>query len=174
MATAIVRHPDFATLVGRLVVLGGYFSSDGRDPRIEHNFASDVGATEIVFRSPVPVTMVSADLTQFSFVDYERLESLRQLQTPLARTMNALIEIYFEKKGRKHTYMHDPLAVAVASDPDLVSCEDTLVHLDPVDGRTRLRPSGSSVAKRVTLVKDVWLKRTQELLYERLLRVCGR
>ena len=174
VAVAMQRDPDFADLVGRLVVLGGFLAPPGREPRVEHNFGSDVGAAEIVFRSPTPMTLLTADVTQFSLVDEERLEGLRNLQSPLARTMNTVVSIYFEKKGRRHTYMHDPLTVAIADDPELSSCEATLVHLDPVDGRTRLDHREDSVAKEVLLVKDVWLKRSQQVLYERLESVCSR
>jgi purine nucleosidase len=174
IASAMIRDPDFADLVGRLVVLGGFVVPSGREPRVEHNFCSDVGAAEIVFRSATPITLLTADVTQFSFVDHERLEALRALQTPLARTMDTLISIYFERKDRRHTYMHDPLTVAIAGDPDLAWCEETTIHLDPVDGRTRLDPREDSVVKEVLLVKDVWLKRSQQVLYERLQTVCSR
>ena len=174
IAVAMQRDPDFAHLVGRLVVLGGFIAPPGEEPRVEHNFASDVGAVEVVFRSPTPITLLTADVTQFSFVEEERLEGLRNLQTPLARTMNAVISIYLEKKARKHTYMHDPLTVAIADDPELAWCEATPVHLDPVDGKTRLQPRDGSVVKEILLVKDVWLKRGQQVLYERLQSVCSR
>lgn len=174
VAVAMQRDPDFAQLVGRLVVLGGFLAPSGQEPRVEHNFGSDVGAAEVVFRSPTPMTLLTADVTQFSLVDEERLEGLRNLRTPLANTMNAVISIYLEKKGRKHTYMHDPLTVAIADDRELASCEATLVYLDPVDGRTRLHPGDGSIGKDILLVKDVWLKRGQQLLYERLQSVCSR
>jgi purine nucleosidase len=174
VATAMERDPEFAGRVGRLVILGGFLVPPGQDPRIEHNFCSDVGAVEVVFRSATPVTLLTADITQFSFVDHERLAGLRALQTPLARTMATVISIYFERKRRLHTYMHDPLTVAIADDPALGSCDETLVHLDLVDGRTLLDARNGTVAKEVLLVKDVWLKRSQQVLYERLQTVCGR
>lgn len=174
IARAMQRDPEFAGLLGRLVVLGGYIIPAGGEPRVEHNLCSDAGAAEVVFRSTTPTVLLTADVTQFSFVDHERLEGLRALQTPLAKTMDALVSIYFEKKHRQHTYMHDPLAVAIAGDPALARCEETVVHLDPLDGRTRLQPHQGSVAKEVLLVKDVWLRASQQVLYERLLRVCGR
>ena len=174
IACAMQRDPEFAGLVGRLVVLGGYIVPAGGDPRIEHNLCSDAGAAEVVFRSTTPITLLTADVTQFSFVDHERLEGLRALQTPLAKTMSLLLSIYFEKKHRQHTYMHDPLTVAIAGDPALARCEETLVYLDSLDARTRLQPHEGSVAKEVLLVKDVWLKQSQQVLYERLVSVCGR
>jgi purine nucleosidase len=174
VATAMQRDPDFAGRIGRLVVLGGFVTPSGQEPRVEHNFCSDVGAAEVIFRSATPLTLLTADVTQFSFVDHERLAGLRALQTPLARTMDTLISIYFERKGRMHTYMHDPLTVAIAGDPALASCDETLVHLDLVDGKTRLDPREGAVAKDVLLVKDLWLKRSQQVLYERLQTVCGR
>jgi purine nucleosidase len=173
VACAMQRDPGFAGLVGRLVVLGG-FLTPGREPRVEHNFCSDAGAAEVVFRSATPVTLLTTDVTQYSLVDQERLQGMRALATPMARTMETLVSIYLEKKGRQHTYMHDPIAVAIAEDPELAWCEETVVHLDPLDGRTRLHPGPDTVAKEVLLVRDVWMKRTQEVLYQRLEAVCAR
>jgi purine nucleosidase len=173
IATALLQAPDFERLVGRLTILGGYFANDDCEPRLEHNFCSDVGAAEIVFRSALPITLLSADVTELSYVDNEKLAPFYALHTPLANTLSEMTRLYLKKKARTHTYAHDPLTVALAEDPELGAFEEVVVHLDPVEGKTRLNLSDNSIAKKVTLVRDVWLKRSQTILYKRLMRVCG-
>ena len=173
IATALLQAADFERLVGRLTILGGYFANGGREPRLEHNFCSDVGAAEIVFRSALPITLLSADVTELSYVDDEKLQPFYALDTPLANTLSEMILIYLKKKARTYTYAHDPMAVVVAENPDLAALEEVLVHLDPVDGKTRLDSSDGSIAKKVTLARDLWLKRSQAVVYKRLMRVGG-
>ena len=122
IAWAMQRDPDFAGHVGRLVVLGGFVAPPGQEPRIEHNFCSDVGAVEVVFRSTTPVTLMTADVTQFSFVDHERLAGLRAAADP-ARAHDARVDL------------------------DLLRAQgpDAHVHARPADRRRRRRPGAGVV-----------------------------
>jgi purine nucleosidase len=172
VATALMRDPSFEQSVGGLTIMGAYFAKSGR-PRLEHNFASDVGAAEVVFRSSLPITVLSGDVTEFTYLDTEKLRPLYSLHTPLAAAIGRLIEVYLTKKGRTHTYVHDPLAVGITENPNLAIMEDVLVYFDPLDGRTSLHRTEGAMERRLTQVKDLWLRRSHTFLYERLLAVCS-
>eukprot|EP01035_Chromulina_nebulosa_P014143 gene14143-18721_t len=64
IATALTRAPDIAANIREIVLMGGgYFEAGNITPAAEFNIYVDPEAAEIVFKSGVPITMITLDLT---------------------------------------------------------------------------------------------------------------
>lgn len=172
IATALARYPEVERSIGTVTIMGGCFRPGVPEPQFEHNLAADPGATEIVFRSSLPLTVVGFDATESCYLVRDRVSPLCGSHTPFSAALNRLIDVYFDVKGRWRTSMHDPLAVAVSEDPEVGVLETTDVFVDPATGNTSLDPFAGCITKRVSLLKSVWPERGESFVYERLHLAC--
>jgi purine nucleosidase len=125
LALALIRDPEFADRVGRIVLMGGSARSGGnRDPWAEANIASDPEAAEVVFRCPAARTMIGLDVTMQVMLDEADVAMLGRSGDPAGELAAAVLphylDVYTGWLGERRCAMHDPLAVAAAAVPDLV------------------------------------------------------
>lgn len=127
IARAVQRDPSIVGLVGECVVMGGIGRGPGNiTPVAEFNIWVDPDAAKIVFESGLPIKMVGWDPAHAhaSMDDYE-IERLRAVGTPLAEfcvdIQKTLHEFCIEKMHLPGFDLPDPLAVAVALDPSVVT-----------------------------------------------------
>lgn len=127
LALALAQAPDIAGTVGRCVVMGGAACTVGNmTPAAEYNIWCDPEAARICFRSGLPIEMVGWELCRGpANLDDEDIARCRGLDTPLARFAlgcNAkALEVnrrLFQEPG---IGLPDPVAMAVALDPDVVT-----------------------------------------------------
>ena len=116
--------------IGQLVVMGG--TDDGKGnatPRAEFNFYSDAVAAKAVVRAGLPTILVGLNVTRQTLLHkdrfHQRLEAAQpeRLRSFLADVSRPYFEFGRKESGRDACVMHDPLAVGVAIDPDLVGAE---------------------------------------------------
>ena len=140
VAAALDSRPDLVNALAEIVVMGGAFEVPGNvTPYAEFNIHEDPWAANAVFASGVPVTVVGLDVT--------RLTSLHRRDGPQwfvgtsksARLGNRILAGRFrERADLQEFYLHDPLAVATAIAPDVLTCRPAHVSV-VTDGEERGR-----------------------------------
>jgi purine nucleosidase len=108
-------------------------------PHAEFNIFVDPLAAKKVFESGLPITLVPLDVTHqvclTSKVMEERVRPLNDLFSQFAveaTQYNLKTQRFLE--NREVFYLHDPLAVGVAIDRDLVGVERLSIHVGTEDG----------------------------------------
>jgi purine nucleosidase len=139
VATVLQKDPSLVTRLRRVGLMGGG-SRQWRN-RNEQNFRADPKAAEVVLRSGVPVKMVGYNVTERCRFRWRELTQMTAGQKPFVAALRALTDRYLhalqiEKEARWQrtgkasyqkwladpcTWLHDPLTVATAANPTLVS-----------------------------------------------------
>lgn len=125
LAELIVKRPEAAQRIGRIIAMGGAIREPGNvGPRAEFNIATDPEAADVVFRSGVPVVLVPLDVTRRVRATRNFTEQLAASAVPGAVKTAELIEAYFlSATERESRPLHDPCVMLLALRPDLFQCE---------------------------------------------------
>lgn len=126
---ALAIQKDLSTLkkVGQIVIMGGALTVAGNvSPFAEANINQDPEAADILFKSGLPVTMVGLDVTLRTLFTKADTAEWRAIGTPAAINYADMVDYYIKayEVTSPHLHgcaLHDPLAVAVALDPSLVT-----------------------------------------------------
>lgn len=149
MAAAIKKAPEIVNLIDREVLMGGALTVCGNvSPWAEANISQDPDATNYVFRSGIPATMVGLDVTLQTLLTYKETQKWRDLGTPAGNFLADMTDFYIKAYETTSPHLggcglHDPLAVGVAADPTLVDTIDINMQCD-VEGPTRGRTIGDN------------------------------
>ena len=136
LALALEEDPHLPQRVAKLIVMGGAALIAGNvTPAAEANFHNDPEAAAAIFAAGFDLTMIGLDVTHHALFEPARYERARQAapQDPVARLAIAVLDFYLRADlatGLPGSPMHDPLAVAVAAVPNLVSCRDLRVEIE--------------------------------------------
>lgn len=148
LALALRSEPALPRLLRRLVIMGGAFDYRGNTtPVAEWNISVDPEAAAEVFGgwSPdgghLPIVL-GLNLTENIVMTPELLGRLAEAGAhPLVAVLEDAMRFYFEfhfAQGEGYlAHLHDPLAAAVALDPDLVRCRPTTVDVELTGTLTR-------------------------------------
>ena len=169
-AIALNVEPRIAELIPRVVVMGGAYHVPGNvTPHAEFNIWEDPeAAAQVLAAGFDDLTLIGLDVTTRVGLRREIWRGIGQASTRgrAAELTLRVGRLPFEDRGLEQMYLHDPLAVAVALDPTLVT-----VELDEVDVVTmgeqegRTRPVGSGRVRVATGVdSDRFLERFHEVL----------
>lgn len=142
LALALRAEPELPTLLRRLVIMGGAYDYRGNtNPVAEWNIHVDPEAAAEVFAGwtePRPI-LCGLDLTQHIAMTPEHLERLGT--TALTQFIDDAMRFYFEAhRDAGYGYLahlHDPLAAAVALDPELVTVREATVDVELAGTLTR-------------------------------------
>lgn len=138
IAAAMRKDPDFARNA-RIVMMGGALTVPGNvTPYAEANVFQDPQATDYVFRHAHDLTMVGLDVTLRTLLTREHTKQWRGTRT--GRIYADIVDYYIRAYKTTSPHLggcglHDPLAVAVAADPSLVTCLDLNLRCEE-NGRT--------------------------------------
>jgi purine nucleosidase len=152
---ALRAEPALPTLLRRLVIMGGAYDYRGNTtPVAEWNIRVDPEAAAEVFAAwsgkavgpqQLPV-LCGLDLTRHVAMTPEHLARLTAAAgsnpaNPLIRVIKDAMRFYFEAyHGLGHGYvahLHDPLAAAVALDPQLIATQPATVDVELTGTLTR-------------------------------------
>lgn len=142
IATVILREPQFVQNVRELVMMGGAYGvttygCGNANPAAEFNIYVDPEAASIVFKSGIPLTAVGLDVTTdpTSRLTRELYQKIEQTGSPPAKFAALITKQLMSKYGFIH--LHDPMAVAVAADPSLVTTKKYHVEIETKSDLTR-------------------------------------
>jgi purine nucleosidase/pyrimidine-specific ribonucleoside hydrolase len=149
LALALQQDPRRLGRAGRIVVMGGAIAVPGNiTPAAEFNFYVDPDAAAAVLEAGLPVELIPLDVTRRVVLAQAALtDRLRRCSDRVARFILDFTLHGFafgaEREGGG-IVLHDPLAMAVALDPSLVTFEPLCVEVECEGKLTR----GLSLADR--------------------------
>ncbi len=164
VATLLRDHPDAATRIAQISIMGGSAERGNRRPYAEFNIWADPEAAAIVLGSGLPIRLVGLDVTHQALATRAVIDRLRGQGSALARTCADLLTFFASTYRAIYAMpdppLHDPLAVLAVVHPELLTwryCNvvvetagtytrgATVIDLDGVTGR----PANVMVARSV-------------------------
>jgi inosine-uridine nucleoside N-ribohydrolase len=138
LALALGRWPDLVRSVRAVVLMGGAARLPGNvTPVAEFNIFADPEAAAIVFDQPWPLTMVGLDVTNQVHLTRAECDGLAQNLSREAVLVREVTRHLFDVRHEDAIALHDPLAVGVACQPDLVTTLERQVHVETRGEHTR-------------------------------------
>lgn len=122
LAIALNVRPQIVRQIKRIVVMGGaYFVPGNVTPVSEFNVHVDPEAADQVFNADWnDITLVGLDVTHQTVLARDLWERIPEGSGGAAGLVRGLMGRTFLERSMSGFYLHDPLAVAVTLDPDLV------------------------------------------------------
>lgn len=131
LAVALMLEPRIVDWVARLVIMGGAFRQPGNTtPDAEFNIFVDPEAAAIVARAGFNATWIGLDVTHHALLDASAWRDLAGADAPNAELVREVCRFSFEGRAKSAVHLHDPLAVAVIEQPDLVETVSGTVHVE--------------------------------------------
>ncbi|MEO1238325.1 MAG: nucleoside hydrolase, partial [Pseudomonadota bacterium] len=126
IASAIERAPGIVTRAKEIVLMGGaYFEVGNITPAAEFNIYVDPEAADIVFKSGIPITVMSLDVTHKALVTKARNDAFRKIGNEAGRIVAEWTDFFErfdkEKYGSDGAPLHDPTVIAYLIQPKLFS-----------------------------------------------------
>ena len=135
IATALEKAPDVADRIAEIVLMGGaYFEVGNITPTAEFNIYVDPEAADIVFKSGVPIVVMSLDVTHKALVTRQRNDAFRALGTPVGKAVAQMTDFFErfdkEKYGSNGAPLHDPCVIAYLIRPHLFTGRHINVEIE--------------------------------------------
>lgn len=145
IAMALRKNSAALRKAGKFIVMGGAFRVPGNTgPVAEFNFFVDPHAADEVLTSGLPLTILPLDVTEQVVLNKQILQTSARgkLRTLLLSVTKSYFAYHKATEGFSGGYAHDPLAVASAFEPSLISSKRFDVRIETESSLTR----GMSVA----------------------------
>ncbi|MEF2070103.1 nucleoside hydrolase [Consotaella aegiceratis] len=183
VAQALMKAPDIAEKLKGMVLMGGTLWHPGvpgiASPVADANFFNDPEAARIVLQSGAPITLVGMDVTMRTKLTSAMIGELSERGDAAVRIAMQAARFYlaaYQAQYPEIDYcaLHDPLAVAVAEDPTLVTIEPMQVDIECAGELTRgqvipdRRKTGTTVPN-AGIAMDVDAGRFQSLFFEAMI-----
>ncbi len=135
IALAARREPAIIQQVREVVIMGGALLVPGNDtPTSEFNIFADPHAAHIVLHAGWPVRLVALDVTMQTRMQREQVNTLVRSGSPVMRVIKQMLDYYFDvfapAYGVTAFHMHDPLCLAAAFRPELLSWKPVYVDVE--------------------------------------------
>jgi purine nucleosidase len=148
IALAIEKDPSIVPLVKEVILMGGSISGGNVNASAEANIYNDPEAAQVVFQAGWPLTMVGLDVGDKTLYGKPQLEQLQKTHGPqndfIAGVFQFLLGLEVKYGSGGGTPMYDPLAVAQAIDPTMLTTVPMHVDVETRGDFTR----GETVANR--------------------------
>jgi purine nucleosidase len=164
IALAMQRKPEIAGKVRRCVIMGGAPCCEGNvTPAAEYNIWCDPEAASIVARSGLPIELVGWHLCRGeAALNPSEIKQVLKFGTATAKFAiecnSRAQEAYFEQTGEHGISLPDPVTMAVALDPTIVTSQSE--HLLEIETESELT-RGMTVVDRLNVAgnecnQNVW------------------
>lgn len=135
VALAVRREPRIAQNVREVVIMGGALRVPGNvTPASEFNIYADPHAARIVLQAGWPIRLVSLDVTTQARMQREQVRTLAANGHPVTRLIQEMVtyqlDVFGKPRGISAFSMHDPLCLAAALRPDLLSWKSAYVDVE--------------------------------------------
>lgn len=135
LAMAIRREPAVVSAIDELIIMGGAIDFPGNTtPLAEFNAYVDPHAAHIVFHSGAAITLVPLDVTYRCVLTPADVERLLASPSPLpnfiAEATRFYMQFHDEYQKIDGCVINDPLALALAFEPDLCEYVESYVDID--------------------------------------------
>jgi inosine-uridine nucleoside N-ribohydrolase len=125
LAIALSLRPEITHQIASVVIMGGaFFTSGNITETSEFNIYVDPDAANQVFSAPWnDIRVVGLDVSHQTALTARMWEAIPEDSHGAAKLVRMISERTFTERVRSGFFLHDPLALAVALDPALVSGE---------------------------------------------------
>lgn len=133
IATLFLAHPELKSKISHIYIMGGGIHHGNWAPAAEFNIQVDPEAADIVFRGGVPITMAGLDVTEKAPIYPEEFDIIRNLGNPVAKTVAEWFDFFFQyhkSKGYRGAAVHDAVAVAAITNPEIFEVKDMYVEVE--------------------------------------------
>lgn len=135
IALALRQEPRIVEQVQEVVIMGGALLVPGNDtPEAEFNIYVDPQAAHIVLHAGWPIRLVSLDVTTQAVMQREQIQTLAHSESPVLRSIKQMLDYSFDVYGPEYGIigfqMHDPLCLAAAFQPDLITWDPVYVDVE--------------------------------------------
>jgi purine nucleosidase len=157
VALALQKKPGISAKVSRCVVMGGAPCCEGNvTPAAEYNIWCDPEAARIVVRSGLPIELVGWHLCRGQAVlNPSDIQQVLSFDTPVAKFAiecnSRAQQAFLEQSGEHGISLPDPIAMAVALDPSIVTSQSE--HFVDVETQSELT-RGMTVVDRLNVAHD--------------------
>ena len=137
IALAFRREPRIAQSVREVVIMGGALRVPGNvTPIAEFNIFCDPHAAHIVFHAGWPIRLVTLDTTTVTLLQRKQVETLARRESKITDFIKQATAYYFDIFGAANDVttfqMHDPLCLAAAFQPELLTWQSVYVDVELV------------------------------------------
>jgi inosine-uridine nucleoside N-ribohydrolase len=175
LALALQREPRIVTHLAGVVLMGGVTRPPGNvTPVAEFNIYADPAAAALVFQQSWPITMVGLDVTERVTLSRSERQAIATRDSREAVLVHEVTRHLFDVRGVEAMALHDPLAVMVAVEADLVTTMHQDVQVE-VEGEHTLGQTVVDVRRNAPpprlhthVCKDVDALRAKEFFFETL------
>ena len=135
IALAVRREPRIAQHVREVVIMGGALRVPGNvTPCAEFNFYADPHAAHIVLHAGWPIRLVSLDATNHTDMQREQFAVLAASGHPVTQAIKRIVDFHLDEFGKPRGitafHMHDPLCLAAAMHPELLTWKPAYVDVE--------------------------------------------
>jgi purine nucleosidase len=172
VAQAFLRESRLAENLAHLTIMGGAVRGPSSQHLwyAEHNIVCDPEAAHIVLSSGAPMTLVPLDVTTRTKIRIADVERVRSLGTSFHEAVARQVELYPRFAEAGETFLHDPLAVGVVIEPQLVDFVPLHVEVEThgriSTGMTLMSPAGGDGGVQVAI--DVDVKAAEQFIVDRI------
>src|SRR5260370_17970700 len=134
IALALRKEPHIAESVREVVIMGGALRVPGNvSPIAEFNIYADPHAAHIVLQAGWPLRLVTLDVTTRALLQREQVQALSSTGSPITgfiqQVVGNFLDTFVQPRGITPFQMHDPLCLAAAFQPQLITWEPAYVDL---------------------------------------------
>jgi inosine-uridine nucleoside N-ribohydrolase len=130
VALLLMRHPEAAVRLERIVLMGGAIAEGNVTPAAEFNIWADPEAARRVFESRIDLTMIGLDVTHKALVKPDQVRERGRVGRFVAELLEFFEVFHRETYGFEGSPIHDAVAVAHVVRPSLVETVDRAVIVD--------------------------------------------
>ncbi len=135
IALAVREEPRIAQYVREVVIMGGALRVPGNvTPAAEFNIYVDPQAAHMVLHAGWPIRLVSLDVTNLAVMQPQQVDMLAANGSPVTRLIQQMVDYYLDTFGQQRGItgfaMHDPLCLAAALHPELITWKPAYVDVE--------------------------------------------
>ena len=135
IALAVREEPRIAQYVREVVIMGGALRVPGNvTPAAEFNIYVDPHAAHMVLHAGWPIRLVSLDASTQALLQSQQVDLLAANGSPVTQLMQQMIDYYLDTYGQSRSInafaMHDPLCLAAALHPELITWKAGYVDVE--------------------------------------------
>jgi purine nucleosidase len=124
VARALQRDPHLATMIRRIIIMGGSVEAIGNVTACaEFNMYYDPDAARAVFNSPTTKTLIPLDVTRQIVFSLDFLDQLPDAETRVGAFLHRVIPFFFrahrQRLGLEGIHLHDAVALMAIVQPEL-------------------------------------------------------
>lgn len=128
VAGAFRLDPECASMLGRVVIMGGCLEAPGSvAPGVESNFSFDPVAAHDVFHSLATKTLIPLDVTQQLLWSYDLQDQLPTAGGLKSQFLHDILTFGYrahrQELGLEGMYLHDAVALCAVTNPELFTTE---------------------------------------------------